>query len=646
MNEKEKELNNSNENAVNDANDNIVEEVVNEKTDNASNEDVANENETSVDENNQDNINESSADDSKEVKYENNDNWEFEAKAPTLDSEIELSSEYELNIPESKENEKKSDESDKKDDQIVINKKSLKIVLTTVLSTVIVVLLVVLGVFFFTTPNSKEIMNPGNVAMKIGKTNISVGMYNYYYKGVVSNYEQYAQNGYIDLDVNSDYSKQYTEDKDGNKISWLDLFKEDTKSQLQYVIAFYEAGVADGIKLTEKQQESINKEINNIEKQASEAKVSVEDFMEENYGKKFGIETLRKTREQFYIANEYYNQRFIKEEVKDDEFETYFNENKNKYYSTKFACVEMIFDAKDKDSVEKSKELAKKYCSEVKDVKSLKAIIPTASKELIKKYVENGYFETEEEAIKALEDSIEMTKSGAEIENNFGKDISNWLMSSETAVGSTNYYVDEEYGFIYIFLKTGEPVFDETEVYSVRHILVTPKSAEKTENAENPEPTQKKEYTDEEWKAALDSANAILEEYNSGDKTEASFAVLAEAKSDDIESTSLGSRGFYGGAIEGAHLGEMVPEFEKWATDDTRKYGDVDIVKSQFGYHIMFFMNDGPVYNFNALRDFKIEKYADVEKEFIDACEVKERRGMKKTQINETKNEKVSETNK
>lgn len=639
MNEKEKELNNNN--TIDEVDEKVVaEEVVSEDTSNSSNDEIVNENkENGVSE-------EVAGDNSKEVNYENNDNWEFEAKAPTLDSEIELGNDYELDIPDSKEPLTNSNEKDKKDDEIVINKKSLKVALTAILSAVIVALLVVLGVFFFTTPNSKEIMNPGNVAMKIGKTNISVGMYNYYYNGVKNNYIKYAQNGYIELDPNSDYSTQYTVDKEDNKISWLDLFKEDTKSQLQYVVAFYEAGVKEGLKLTEKEEKSINDEINNIQKQASEAKISVEDYLAKNYGKNFGIETLRKTREQFYIANDYYNQKFIKEQVDSEEFNTYFEDNKNKYYSTKFACVEMTFDAKDKDSVEKSKELAKKYCSEVKDIKSLKAIIPEASNDLIQKYIDNGYFQTKEEAVKALEDSIEMTKTGAEIESNFGKEISNWLMSSETAVGSTNYYIDEEYGFIYIFLKTGEPEFDETEVYSVRHILVTPKSAEKTENAENPEVAQKKEYTDEEWNAALDSANAILEEYNSGDKTEVSFAVLAEAKSDDVESTSLGSRGFYGGAIEGTHIGEMVPEFESWATNKERKYGDVEIVKSQFGYHIMFFMNDGPVYNFNALRDFRIEKYTGIEKEFVDACTVKEHKAIEKTQINEIPSKESQQNNK
>lgn len=48
----------------------------------------------------------------------------------------------------------------------------------------------------------------------------------------------------------------------------------------------------------------------------------------------------------------------------------------------------------------------------------------------------------------------------------------------------------------------------------------------------------------------------------------------------------------------------MVPEFEKWAMDDSRKYGDVAIVKSKYGYHIMYFIDKCPQYQYNCKRTF------------------------------------------
>jgi hypothetical protein len=41
------------------------------------------------------------------------------------------------------------------------------------------------GVRYFTVPNSDEKMNPGNVALKVSDTPVSIGMYNYYYDSIV-----------------------------------------------------------------------------------------------------------------------------------------------------------------------------------------------------------------------------------------------------------------------------------------------------------------------------------------------------------------------------------------------------------------------------------------------------------------------------
>ena len=55
--------------------------------------------------------------------------------------------------------------------------------------------------------------------------------------------------------------------------------------------------------------------------------------------------------------------------------------------------------------------------------------------------------------------------------------------------------------------------------------------------------SQTQEYTDEEWQAAYDQAQEIVAEYNAGDKTELSFALLAEEYSDDTATTSAGQGG-------------------------------------------------------------------------------------------------------
>jgi len=37
----------------------------------------------------------------------------------------------------------------------------------------------------------------------------------------------------------------------------------------------------------------------------------------------------------------------------------------------------------------------------------------------------------------------------------------------------------------------------------------------------------------------------------------------------------------------------MVEEFENWIYDEARKAGDTGVVKTDYGYHVMYFIGDG-----------------------------------------------------
>lgn len=114
----------------------------------------------------------------------------------------------------------------------------------------------------------------------------------------------------------------------------------------------------------------------------------------------------------------------------------------------------------------------------------------------------------------------------------------------------------------------------------VRHILVIPEGG--TLNDDGYTST----YTDEEWAAALTEAEAILDQWLNGDKTEESFAQLANDNSDDNNGKVTN-----GGLYEDVYMGQMVKEFEQWCFDASRQVGDYGIVKTVFGYHIMYFVH-------------------------------------------------------
>ena len=125
----------------------------------------------------------------------------------------------------------------------------------------------------------------------------------------------------------------------------------------------------------------------------------------------------------------------------------------------------------------------------------------------------------------------------------------------------TNYGVDKESG----------------KLVDVRHILICPEGGTTDENGNVT-------YSDEEWEACRQKAQDYLDQWKSGEANENSFSQLAMEVSEDPGSQSAG--GLYTYVYEG----KMVVPFNDWCFDESRQYGDTDLVKTSYGYHIMFFV--------------------------------------------------------
>lgn len=562
---------------------------------------------------------ESNKDAAEENEQEAQKEWQFDAQAPTVSGDILEGREFEIDSDQLKVERKSSPSPNNESDggkNIVIKKDKLIFVTVGVISAVVVAVLVFFGVRYYTVPNGKEgaLMNPVSVAAEIGDTKVSLGMFNYYYAAVVSNYETYANYGYYDLDTTKDYATQYTTDEDGNQITWLEFFEKTAMAEIENYVTYYNAGIDAGMTLTDKQKEAIDSQIDYFKEAASEQSLSLDQYLETALGKYCTEETVRTMLEHIFISSAYKGITKDGMEITDENIDAYFDEHKEDYYQINYCRVSVEYDTTDDETKQASDELIKSYMSRIKDRESLVELLPEIYKDFIDQQVTSSMesdsslteAEARESAIETCEQNIDAVLNGSDTP--FDESINDWLFSDDTAIGSVNYYVDSDTGYAYIFLKTENPVLMEDNTYSVRHILIQPE-------ASSDEAAQSGEYTDEQWAAAEEETNKVLDEYNSGEKTEAAFALLAEKYSDDVGSTSSGSYGSYGGLYEGVTAGEMVTEFEDWAFDEGRKYGDVEIVKSQYGYHIMYFVNQLPQYKAQIIASIKDERLEEAVKD-------------------------------
>lgn len=162
-----------------------------------------------------------------------------------------------------------------------------------------------------------------------------------------------------------------------------------------------------------------------------------------------------------------------------------------------------------------------------------------------------------------------------------GDEVAEWMFAADTAVGDTKTIQNDTAIMVYMLVKA--PDRDTSKTVDVRHILVTDDVY----------------GTDEATKA---KAEEILNTWQGGEATAESFGQLAAKFTED-------SNGAQGGLYEGVTPGMMVTEFNDWCFDESRKTGDTGIVKTSYGYHVMYFEGSGEAWYTTVLNAMKDEAY-------------------------------------
>ena len=139
------------------------------------------------------------------------------------------------------------------------------------------------------------------------------------------------------------------------------------------------------------------------------------------------------------------------------------------------------------------------------------------------------------------------------------------------------------------------------------HILISGSSFEKEHNHEEGH-THTEEEEAELDKKAKDRADELLESFLNGEITKEAFEALAKDVTED-------SGIFY----DDVQPGDMVTEMDTWLFDENRKPGDAEVIKTEYGYHVTYFVGNCReiwfVESKNDLYTENVEKwYEDLEK--------------------------------
>lgn len=446
---------------------------------------------------------------------------------------------------------------------------------------------------------------------------VSIAEYEYYYMRAYNQvryqaqyYQYYYQtsNGY-DLSLTPEEQTQTTKDADGNEITWAEKLHEDTLEIIQLHKAYYNEALKMGLKLTKADEAFIDKQIEDLRDEAksagsnssssnSENKVtySLNAYLRKVYGGSINERFLRKQLKIQVLAQKYltertneiakdYDQKDIDAEYKKDttayDFVTF------RAYT--FKTTELTKEDNETDDALKARQAkanaeVKKNANDFYNAVTNDATFTAKAKELNK---DTADYNVDKET------KYSMLKSTAQ--STFSEDAAKWLFDSSTKVGSKKLFSDEENGKYIVVLALSKPHQEQT--VTARHILFQTKD----QNSGN-------DLSEEEIAKKKTQAEDVLKKFNEGDKTEDSFAALANEYNEDTGSSSNG------GLYEHIYPGQMVTEFNDWVFDANRKAGDVELVETDFGYHIIYFVaKDGKDYYDSAIRSSKANK--DIETE-------------------------------
>lgn len=458
---------------------------------------------------------------------------------------------------------------------------NIKFFIIAIFVAAVIAVLAVLGVEYYHDANNTETMSPGNVALVVGDTEISVGEYNYYYTLISNDFINSADK--YGIDTTKDYSSQTTTDDNGKKLTWAQVFENQTKSQIKTVIAFYEAGVKNGFEVSSSQWNEINEYLANIESAAlkssdsynstdmsdSEKMSVINSYLSDTFGKYCGYETVKKILVQTYIARDYMNKYNVETRATIADVKSYYNEHIDDFNSATIAYLPIKYDGKTvtKSDAEKT---AQSCVAKIKNRDDLLKLVPTACKSLLDARVADSTYSSFADAVEGFKRVL--VASVTKNESSFPTAANEWLFRSSTKNNAVKAFTDEQNSIVYVILRES---IDNPNVptYSYRDILVKP--------SEN-----KQSY----WTEAQEKAQNLLSAYNNSEQSEYAFALLAEKNSDDSASISSGTNGIFGGLYSGIYSNSDVDKsILKWVSSKHSR-GDVEIVKGADGYHILYYI--------------------------------------------------------
>ncbi len=451
----------------------------------------------------------------------------------------------------------------------------------TMAASLVIVISLVLTIVLVSVNNSTKLER--TISATSDKYQITNSMMAYLtysqYQNYLSEYSSYIQ--YFGLDTSKSLKAQMYP---GTNISWFVYFMNSAKVVANEIVALASEATDKGYILDEEDKKEIQEQLDSL---AASAKAngysSTKRFLSALFCPGVTVNGVRQCLEIQTLAGKYQTDLIEAYEFSDEEIEKYLKDHPEHflkydymYYTFLVEVDSKATDAEKKAAIDKAKAEAEEFMKNSSTEELFKANIT-----VLEKLVEA---EKNETATGTTAATGSATGTGTGSDSSAEKDYTKDFIREEAS-----YVVDDELskwaneegrkaGELKLIENKNSK--DEISSYSVYYLL---------------KPTYKDEYASRDIRHILvqgtkeeqkTKADEILAEFNKGEKTAEAFAELAKKYSEDPGSVEEG------GLYEKVLKKQMVDEFNDWLFDDERKANDTGIVKTEYGYHVMFYVGE------------------------------------------------------
>lgn len=392
--------------------------------------------------------------------------------------------------------------------------------------------------------------------------------------------------------------------KYGDNPTWADYFEQESLKEANSSTMLYKKALAEGYELTKSEQKDLDEFVESLQKNADEDSYSLDAYLRTNYGRGMSPSLLKKIYTKQTIVNRYKEdkQKELANDITDAEIEEEFNKNAKDYTTVDirnftFNNTISADDKASKDDIKKANADLKKKAQAFLDAVNLS------------NFTQMAYDATDDKEQKELMKDDASYSSMADtnytaVHDYVSAEAADWAFSSDRKSGDKKLFeVKDDNGIATYHVYCMENVMKRDNQYpvNVRQILFMV-----TDGADSDATETETGHTDAEAKKLAEDA---LAKWKKGKATDESFAALATKLTEDTGSKESG--GLYENVTKDSNY---VEPFLNWCFADGRKKGDTGIIKTDYGYHVMYLSSKSkdPAWK-NTVRDAlasaKFDKY-------------------------------------